>query len=192
MIKKSGVIFALTAILVIVFLIEPMEQGAIITANMYLGSSIRINSPLNYTEKVYQSSNINISISAYMMASNPEVSSISYSLDGNRNQTLGLSKVSTGGYLGIGTLNNLPDGYHRLDAYFHAAHFRIEKSTSTIFLVNATGSQPSPLLTTNPSPVPTQVPEFSWLTIIPLFVSLFFVANMLRQRKTTDSESNLL
>jgi hypothetical protein len=192
MIKKSRVIFALTAILVIVFLIEPVEQGAIITANMYLGSSIRINSPLNYTEKVYQSSNINISISAYMMASSPEVSSISYSLDGNRNQTLSLSKVSTGGYLGTGTLNNLPDGYHHLDAYFHAAHFRIEKSASTIFLVNTTGSQPSPLLTTNPSPVPTQVPEFSWLAILPLFAAMLFVAVLLRHRKTTNSDSNRL
>jgi hypothetical protein len=118
------------------------------------------------------------------MASSPEVSSISYSLDGNRNETLSFSKVSTGGYLGTGTLNNLPDGYHHLDAYFHAAHFRIEKSASTTFLVNTTGSQPSPLLTTNPSPVPTQVPEFSWLAILPLFVALLFIAIKLKRRKT--------
>lgn len=185
--QKISLAFAiLTVILLMVFLIEPMEQGAIVTANMYLDSSIQIKSPLSYTQKVYPSSNINISIRVSIMASSPEVSSISYSLDGNRNETLSVSKVSTGGYLGTGTLNNLPDGYHHLDAYFHAAHFRIEKSASTIFLVNTTGSQPSPLLTTNPPPVPTQVPEFSWLMILPLFLSLLFIVVLIRKRNLSE------
>jgi hypothetical protein len=162
-----------TVILLIVLQLGSMEQRAIVTANMYLDSSIQIKSPLSYTEKVYQSSNINISVRVSIMASNTEISDISYSLDGKRNETLSFLKVSSGGYLGSGTLNNLPDGYHHLEAYFHSAHFRVEKSASTIFLVNTTGSQSPPLLTTNPSPVPTpspSVPEFSWLMILLLFV----------------------
>jgi hypothetical protein len=42
-----------------------------------------------------------------------------------------------------------------------------------------TGS--NPLVTSSPSPT---VPEFSWLAILPLFISALFIAVIFRQRKT--------
>ena len=44
-------------------------------------------------------------------------------------------------------------------------------------------------VSTSPSPTPTStptVPEFSWLVIVPLLLSIFSVAVILRQRKTTN------
>src|SRR5665647_161294 len=44
-------------------------------------------------------------------------------------------------------------------------------------------SPPAPTVTPTPTPTPT-VPEFSWLVIVPLLPSLFFVAVILRHRRT--------
>jgi hypothetical protein len=42
---------------------------------------------------------------------------------------------------------------------------------------------PTPSITLTPSPT---VPEFSWLTILPLFVSALFIAVKLRHRKIAE------
>ena len=57
---------------------------------------------------------------------------------------------------------------------------------------NPTPTQ-TPISTSSPTPTPSQtptatpaIPEFSWLAILPLFVSVLFISLMLRHRKTNN------
>ena len=66
--------------------------------------------------------------------------------------------------------------------------------TDTVnFSINGTVAQttPAPTPTSTPSPTPTPtptatVPELSWLVIVPLLLSVFSVAVIIRQRKTSN------
>jgi hypothetical protein len=147
-----------TAILIIVFLIMPIEQSVIVTANMFMYATIEIKSPLDYAHTVYQSSTVNISVAVRIVASNPTVYTISYSLDDKPNETLQLS-YENGEYLGTGTLKDLADGYHNLTAYYTGYFTPKDNTASTVFLVNALKQSPTP-----------SIPEFSWLMIVPLFI----------------------
>jgi hypothetical protein len=136
---KKAVVVIVTAILVIVFLIEPLIQMEPAKANMILRSSIEIQSPVNGEN--YQTSTVNVSVIINLMASTEDVDNISYSLDGRPKVALSILKESQHEYLGTGTLRNIGNGNHTLNAYFHIPYFK-EKSTSTptFFVVNAPDS----------------------------------------------------
>jgi hypothetical protein len=149
--QKTRIVFAiLTAIIVIVILIEPMEQGATVRAQTFFAE---INSPKGYQEKMYTTSSVNISvlISIVTLYSGP-FDKIFYSLDGKQNESLSLSFSNVDRIpketLGTGTLNNLTDGYHRLVIYYgYVGYESYATSTpTTIFLVNATGFHTPQLL----------------------------------------------
>lgn len=105
--------------------------------------------------------------------------SFSYSLDNHDNVTLGISNS---------TLTNLSQGQHSLVIYgerehllngFLATGLRDNfSSTKIYFIVNPLPSTISPA-----TPTPS-VPELSWLVIVPLLLSLFTVAVIIRHRKT--------
>jgi hypothetical protein len=122
-----------------------VAQVAVVKANMIISSSIEIQSPINYKDRIYQTSTIDISVWAAEVGSSPGIKRISYSLDGKPNVTLSILIKGHTESLGTGTLENLTDGYHFLKAYALPVLGR-EMSTSTTFLVNTTFRYPTLLL----------------------------------------------
>jgi hypothetical protein len=61
---------------------------------------------------------------------------------------------------------------------FQKVGFDVESPTTLGFFMDG--------LALTPTPTPT-VPEFSWLMILPLFLSLFFIVVLFRKRKLGDS-----
>jgi hypothetical protein len=117
MIKKSRAIFALTSILMIIFLIQPLAEVAAADATDY---QLAIQSPLPSEIKIYNTTTIDVKISAttYTLF---KIIAIYYSLDGSSkillNQANGTDKNGFMDYTGIGTLSNLSDGEHSLRVY---------------------------------------------------------------------------
>ena len=102
--------------------------------------------------------------------------SFSYSLDNQDNVTLGISNA---------TLTNLSQGQHSLVIYgereyllngFLATGLTDNfSSTKIYFIVNPL---PSTTLSTTPTP---SIPEFSWLTILPLLLAIPIVLVIVRK-----------
>jgi hypothetical protein len=94
-------------------------------------------------------------------------------------------------YRGNVTLPNLPSGTHSLVIYAWGAKNMMSycETEWAAFsgTVNFTISDPTPSPSPSPTPtlVPTPtVPELSWLLIVPLLLSVFSVALLVRHRKT--------
>jgi hypothetical protein len=160
-----------TIILVLIFLAGLMAQVKIVEANMIISRSMEIQSPLSYTDRIYQNSTIDISIKATVVGSTSGITTILYSLDGKVNATLAIFNTNQINYLGMGVLENLTDGYHLLTAYYHNPFFT-QMSVSTVFAVNASktfitdaNSNPPPI----PTPFPTSSPEPTYR--IPIVIS---------------------
>jgi parallel beta-helix repeat protein len=84
------------------------------------------------------------------------------------------------GNSGIGNSSYVIDA-NNIDYYPLMIEVQTSPPYSTIgFPVSSPSASISP---SSPSPTPT-VPEFSWLTILPLFVSMLFIAVKFRHRKT--------
>jgi hypothetical protein len=86
-------------------------------------------------------------------------------------------------------ISNLTQGNHKLSViayqYYNNSNYQglfNQSSTPITFSVNNT------LPATTPAPT-TTVPELSWLVFVPLLVSLFAVAVVLRHRKTTIAQN---
>jgi hypothetical protein len=90
---------------------------------------------------------------------------------------------------------NLTNGYHKIvittGLYFDDDLVYGASSSHVQFLVGTPKPTPTPTLT--PTPVPTStltptptVPEFSWLIILPLFISILFITISFRKRKLSD------
>jgi hypothetical protein len=116
--QKTSLSFAtLTAVLVIVFLMEPLAEVTVADAPSY---QVAIQSPLPSEIKIYNSSTIEVKISAttYTLY---KVVAIYYSLDGSAkiilNQANGTDRNGFMDYTAIGTIGNLADGEHSLRAY---------------------------------------------------------------------------
>ena len=134
-------VFALTAVILIILLAEPLGQVAVVEANAHFisSSSINIGSPMDFKDRIYHTSTINLSISASETGNSPGIRRMSYSLDGKPNVYLNFSQSDLWSRaLGTGTLENLTDGYHTLTAYALTNFYSYEMSTSTTFLVNTT------------------------------------------------------
>jgi len=140
-----------TAIPVIVFLVAPLAQfGAVEATSPFDDPIIDIASPILYPGEIYQETSIPIEVRVFPRWSNREFVDIYYSLDGGSNITLGITTYETSsGIFGIGTLDNLTDGYHTVKAYSTDTQGNTI-SYSTTFLVDTT----SPASTSTPSNEP--------------------------------------
>jgi hypothetical protein len=260
--KISLGLATLTSFLVIVFLIQPLNQFVVVEANPFCTPTIFIESPDAYNEDIYQITSIPIKVDVSAFETYVRFVDMYYTLDGGPNIKLSITYNETQtSYFGIGTLDNLTNGYHTLKAYSVDNQGKI-LSANTTFLVYTTFRYPAFLLsplnityyssevsltysvdkqigvvqyrlnnsgykqlrngnttlaglsegqytitveafsvpngiyskqtdnftidTTNPPPTssPTpSVPEFSWLILLPLFLSILSIVVLIRKRK---------
>lgn len=160
---------AVTAIVVHLFLVEPIAQVSVAEANPFLfGPHIGIWSPEQFNAKTYQTSTIPIEIQIDTPPEYPKIIKIyyildlNYSRDYNPQKALSISNphsssysgVPSTSYLGTGILEKLNNGTHTIDAYAINAQGKTLKSGTRIFLVNTTSIYPAangeqPLVTSN-------------------------------------------
>jgi hypothetical protein len=150
MIKKSRAIFALTTVLVIIFLVQPITQLSTVEGNPIPTSPIMVIAlPEPYEKgRIYQETTLHVAVIILQSSESPKITDISYSLDGNTKMPLNLSfQTAFGktGYNATGTMGNLTNGYHSLTAYALDTQRKV-MSTSTTFLVNTSFSYPKFLL----------------------------------------------
>ncbi len=130
----------------------------------------------------------------------------SYAIDGN-SEVFVISNQSSNDVIGYSnfTVNptfsyflniaNLTNGYHKIvittSLYFDGDLVYGASSSPVQFLVGTPKPTPTPTLTPNPVPTSTltptpSVPEFSWLAIIPLMISMLSVAIAFRRQRKTS------
>jgi hypothetical protein len=153
MIKKSRAIFALTTLLMILFLMEPLAQMVAVKANPYnyIKPQIFIESPTLAKSEIYQTTSIPIEVTVYP---GPKINlvDIYYILDGGPNIKLSITRYENSvGYFGRGTLDNLTNGYHTLKGSLISDYQGKILSDSITFLVNTTFRFPTLLLSPNNS-----------------------------------------
>jgi hypothetical protein len=230
MIKKSRAIFALAAILLIFFLMEPIAESV-------CSQSTKPSAP-QFTIKVISEDNLQLVIENQHFTSSSSVNAIEYYYrvkdhysqqwmrNGGDGQLQSDSKTTlieiktpypsdypfdpslqtflnnstvldfqvqakTGYYLVTqkpGYMPGIPpvgpgNGYTEIT--FNESETSDWSNTQTITLSANVPLNPSPSPNTSASPTPS-VPELSWLAIVPLLLSLFSVAVILRNRKTFD------
>lgn len=133
-------IFALTAVLVIVFLIQPIAQT--VEANP-LSSHLSIQSPAPSRARIYNITTIELKISAYSFGY--QILEICYSLDGSTKKPLNQTTSDWIDYTVKGTLSNLANGNHSLKAYALDSHGST-MSTEMTFSVNTSHTYPAFIL----------------------------------------------
>jgi hypothetical protein len=155
---------------------EHITQEQLVNASWVQAPAINFGSPLPYFLKTYSNTTIPLAIIVYVFDDSPEITSISYSLDGNakvlltdfvKSEREWYSPDKVGSVLKAGfrlraesTLENLAEGNHTLKVSTLDANGGVMSSEET-FTVNST----------NPPPTPT-VPEFpSWIILI-LFMTI--------------------
>lgn len=117
----------ITAIFIIIFLIVPMTQVLVATANFIPAPAVEIMSPRPDFVRIYQNTTIPLSIEVRVLNNSPEIASVKYSLDGKANVTLTDFVKSSQVYFAPNeqgfaltansTLVNLSEGNHTLKAY---------------------------------------------------------------------------
>jgi hypothetical protein len=148
MIKKSRAIFALTIILMIIFLMQTIAQVTVVDANPFSSLSLGIKSPEN---RVYNTTLISVIFNVNAPIQSPKIVKMSYSLDGSSNRTLGISSSESSRfgtpmvfYVGTGILRNLGNGTHSLEVYaLDSKGQTMTYPTGRIFMINATSSSSS-------------------------------------------------
>ena len=143
-------VFALNAILMIIFLLQPLSQMVAVEANPYnvISPYLFIESPDASPWVIYQTTSIPIEVEV-LPAPNTNLVEISYILDGAPNVKLSITRYETSlTCFGKGTLNNLTDGYHKVIAVSVDSKGNV-LSDSTTFLVNTTLRFPTLLLSPN-------------------------------------------
>jgi hypothetical protein len=133
-------VLALTAILVIVFLLEPIAQT--VEANP-LSTHLSIQSPASSRARIYNVTTIDLKISAYSFGY--QILEISYSLDGSIKKPLNQTTSDWSDYTVKGTLSNLANGDHSLKAYAIDSHGSTLTSEMT-FSVNTSHTYPAFIL----------------------------------------------
>ena len=145
--KKTSLSLAiLTSFLMIIFLMEPLAlMGDVEATSDY--PIILVESPSSYPGEIYQTTSIPIKVMREFSPFEKTKSiDIYYSLDGGSNITLSITTFGTSSNkFGIGTLENLTNGFHTVIAY------SIDMQGNTIsfsrtFLVDTTQRFPTLLL----------------------------------------------
>jgi hypothetical protein len=139
-------VLALTTLLMIIFLIQPIAQITVVDANPLSGGSLGIKSPEN---RVYNTTMISVIFNVDMPLPDTKIVKMSYSLDGSSNRTLSISSSESTSpygtprilYVGTGNLVNLSNGTHSIDVYALDAQGHIwSYPIGRTFMVNATSS----------------------------------------------------
>jgi hypothetical protein len=90
-------------------------------------------------------------------------------------------------------ISNLTDGVHKIvvsaGMYYNSnGHLMDDIFNETSSPIYFQVQNSNPVSTPSPSPTPTPtVPEFSWLIILPLFLSILFIVVLFRKRKVSYS-----
>jgi hypothetical protein len=117
-----------TAILMIVFLMEPLAHMVVIKANPFNYPTVTIESP-KYN---IHTASIPIEVIAYPHKTSTVFTKIVYSLDGTINKTLVISTIpSSSGFFGKGSLDNLAEGFHTFDVYSFDSQGNVMHSNTT-------------------------------------------------------------
>jgi hypothetical protein len=139
-------VLALTTVLVIIFLVQPLAQVPVVEANPF-NLSIGIDSP---EYRVYNTTMISVIFHVDTPIQHPKIVKMSYSLDGSSNRTLSISLQSSRfgtqmvSYVATGILRNLGNGTHSLEVYaLDAKGYTLTYSIGRTFMVNATSSSNS-------------------------------------------------
>ena len=144
-------ILALTAILVIIFLMQPIAQVTLVKGNFYPYGLLQIDvrSP-HSTPYIYVEPNADVSLDYHVP--NTQVTSFTYSLDGNDNSTLTILKTSNIHYYNavnytvFKTLENLSNGIHKIIVYAHFSNNTVSQIFSTTITVDTTFIPPIPFM----------------------------------------------
>jgi hypothetical protein len=139
-------VVALTAILVIVFLMEPLAQVPMVEANPFI--------PWNPRPGLYLTPNVQIYIEYDRENNLPQIDSFSFTLDNRANSTLSfrVSEVNMTVYSRYSperivegtkytvseTLENLANGNHTIEVYAYFSDGTIKSIMDTIFTVDTT------------------------------------------------------
>jgi hypothetical protein len=144
-----------TAILVIVFLMQLIAQMGVVKANPFMfGPHMGVIYQETWQQKTYQTSDVPIEIQIDTPRDYSRIVKIYYILDLNFSlkdnpqhalsmsnpQSSTYSGVESIEYFGTGTLRNLSNGTHTIDAYAVDAQGKTIGSGTRNFLVNATSS----------------------------------------------------
>ena len=133
-------VFAITAILLIVLLAQPLAE--IVKANP-LSSHLSIQSPAPSRARIYIVTTIDLKISAYSFGY--QILEISYILDGSTKKPLNQTTSDWSDYTVKGTLSNLANGNHSLKAYALDSHGST-MTTEMTFSVNTSHAYPAFIL----------------------------------------------
>jgi hypothetical protein len=192
--QKRKLIFAiLTAILALVFLMEPMSQVEVVRANFVPAPTFTI-SVFSPKETVYDSNTLTLNFS---VVGSDWHNTVRYKLDeGNFQAVTNFKEVSRERmppmnwfgkqynwtqytFLGTEVISGLSDGNHSLSVYNgyidpNGQFLKHDNPVTVYFDVETSSPTPS-------------VPEFSLLMILLLFLSTFFVVVLFRKRKLSSS-----
>jgi hypothetical protein len=176
----------------------------------FLDSALTIFSPLNMTYS-YRNLILNVTVPIWSIMGMPNSVSMNYSIDGTHNGQVSLRDITppdappiatkVGMGAGIVNLPELPDGSHYLTIYLSGLNMenyqpQFKSYIYTVFFsiddpnsIFSPTSSPTPSQTlsptsgssTNPTATPS-VPEFSWLTILPLLLSIPIVLIIFKKK----------
>jgi hypothetical protein len=186
-------VLSLTAVLVIVFLMEPIAQVEITRANFVPAPTFTI-SVLSPKEAVYNSNTLTLNFS---VVGSDWHNTARYKLDeGNFHAVTNFKEVSREPmppmnwfgkqynwtqytFLGTDVISGLSDGNHSLTVYNgyidpHGQFFENGDPVTVYFYIETS------------APTPT-VPEFPCLMLLPLFFPILFIVVLFRKRKVSDS-----
>jgi hypothetical protein len=181
--KIVGIIILLTLMLVTVSYVK----ADIVDVNGEdLARAPYIQSPTNTT---YTSDSLTLAVNFYADWFKAWDYSINYSLDGKRNQTLSLEFFGQSGVTNVSVVSvpirNLSEGTHHLTVYIKlATSTKTYYDSQTVVFTVATNQS---IATNQPS---TSVPEFPALITVPLLVSIFSIALLLKYRKIRSKDGN--
>jgi hypothetical protein len=146
------VILALTAVIVLIFLMQPIAQVTVVEANFYpfCIPTVEFHSPLSAPLTIYVTSNVDIAFDYNVQKNLTQVDSFSYSLDKNANSTLASNKSSYNHYYNrysvFKTLENLANGNHTLTVYVYFANRTVSSIKDRIFTVDTAYIPPKPIM----------------------------------------------
>jgi hypothetical protein len=144
-------IFALTTLLVIIFLMQPIAQVAVVKANFYPFGipTVEQHSPQT-APYIYLTPNVDISFDYNLQKNLTQVSSFSYSLDKNPNSTLTSTKSNLfsdyNRYSVFKTLENLSNGNHTLTVYAYFTNKTVSSIIDITITVDTTFIPPKPIM----------------------------------------------
>jgi hypothetical protein len=147
-------VFALTAVLVIIFLIQPIAQVALVEAHSDIfridNPKIIVNSPQS-PPYVYTKPSFDISFDYQVPTKLPQVESFSYKLDEKPLSSLTISKHTSDfrnyvEYSVFKTIENLANGNHNLKAYACFLNGTTSPILDTTVIVNTAFIPPIPFM----------------------------------------------